>query len=213
MYIQSIFEECRASVLHNFMQENPFGALTVLTEEGLQTNHLPFELVPGIGDLGTLRAHVSRANPVWQLFDSQVLPQVVFLGPHAYVSPTWFPSRHTHGKVAPSWNYAVVHAHGELRVQQDPTWLHNHLAALSTQQEAGRTDPWHLGEAPVPFTAKMIEHLVGLEISITRLIGKFQLGQQYREADRQGVIDGMSCDANPMCGIVANLIRQANTQP
>jgi len=213
MYVQPIFEQSETSVLHQFVRDHPFGALTVWADDGLEVDHIPLELQANAGELGTLRGHVSRANTVWQRLDPSIPALVVFQGPHAYISPSWLSGRSTHGKVAPSWNYAVVHAYGTVRIQHDPSWLREHLAALSAHQEAGRADPWHLGEAPSHFTGKMVEYIVGLEISITRLLGKFQLGQQYRESDRQGVIEGLSREAHPMSGAVASLIRQVNAQP
>jgi transcriptional regulator len=138
MYNPAHFEETRTDVLHGLIATHPLGALVTLTSQGLDANHIPFELAADAGPLGTLRGHVARANPVWKNFSATVDALVIFQGPSAYITPTWYESKKEHGKVVPTYNYCVVHAHGPLRVIDDPVWLRAMVDRLTQRFEAGR---------------------------------------------------------------------------
>jgi transcriptional regulator len=132
---------------------------------------------------------------------------MVFQGPNAYISPTWMPGRKRHGKVAPSWNYAVVHAYGNAQIVADATWLKQHLRDLVTPQERHRSDGWSLDEAPEEFVAQLLNHIVGIEIKVERLIGKWFVGQQRSPSDREGVMTGLLQEQTEATSAIAAMMR------
>jgi transcriptional regulator len=141
MYNPAHFNETRPEILHALMREHPLGALVTLGSTGLDANHIPFEFDPtptAESPCGTLRAHVARANPVWQDFSRAHSALVIFQGPQAYISPSWYESKREHGKVVPTFNYCVVHAHGALRAIDDPAWLHAMVTRLTARHESTR---------------------------------------------------------------------------
>ena len=220
MYNPAHFNTSDLPQLHALMRAHPLGVLITQGDEGLDANHLPFELLlpkavdaassadgdaaatglagvvsaTGISGhaqaaLGTLQAHVARANPLWQGLqagdiDAQVL--VVFRAEQGYVSPNGYPSKHVHHKQVPTWNYRVVHAHGEIRVRDDEKFLRGLVGKLTRTHEAGEAQPWTMAQAPRDYMDDMLGKIVGLEIAITRLEGKFKLSQNKDEADRLG---------------------------
>jgi transcriptional regulator len=208
MYIPRHFAEERTEVLHRLIEAHPFGTLVTLTTDGLEANHLPFELDPEPKPFGTLRGHVARGNPVWRSVarDTEVL--VVFQGPDAYVSPALYPGKREHGKVVPTWNYAVVHAHGALRAIEDPDWLRGLVERLTSRHERTRSDPWKVTDAPADYVDKMLRAIVGLEIPIARVAGKWKLSQNRSPADRLGVIEGLSSEGGERGAALAKLMRE-----
>lgn len=206
VYIPRHFEETRTEVLHELIRAHPLGTLVTMTDAGLEANHIPFVLVPEPAPLGTLGGHVARANAVWKEFRPDVEALVIFQGPHSYITPTWYPSKQQSGEVVPTWNYAVVHARGLLRVIEDPDWLARHLHSLTDEHEAGRAAPWRVTDAPAAYVEKLTRAIVGIEISITRLLGKWKVSQNRSKADRGGVVDGLrqegSGDAKAMADLV-----------
>jgi transcriptional regulator len=188
MYMPAHFEENRPEVLHRLIAEQPFGALITHGPNGLDANHLPFEfdakLVPGGGDAqpahshGILRAHVARANPVWQEVAANPETLVIFQGPAAYISPTWYPSKHETHRQVPTYNYMVVHAHGRITVRDDEAFVRGLVARLTRKMEAGEPVPWKMGDAPADYIAQMLGAIVGLEIEVTRLVGKWKQGSR-----------------------------------
>lgn len=181
MYVPDHFREDRADVLHQAMQEIAFATLVT---PGLEANHLPMLW----GD-GVLRGHVARANPVWKNGDSEAL--AIFLGPHAYVSPTWYPSKTETGKAVPTWNYLTVHARGSIRWTQDAEWLRTHVTALSSAHEAQREEPWAVSDAPASYIDAQLRAIVGFELSIITLEGKWKLSQNRTAADHDGARAGL----------------------
>jgi transcriptional regulator len=208
MYIPHHFEETRVDVLHQLMRGEPFGALVTLAAGGLEANHLPFELDAAAGSLGTLRGHVSRANAVWRATRADVEALAIFQGPQRYVSPSWYPTKAETGKVVPTWNYVVVHAYGPLRFVEDPAWLHAHLERLTARHEAGRERPWQVSDAPEDYVAALVRGIVGFEMPVTRLAGKWKVSQNRGEADRAGVTTGLRADADPASAAMADLIER-----
>ena len=189
MYIPAHFEENRPEMLHGLMAEHPFGALVTLGPNGLDANHLPFEFDPASGPHGTLRAHVARANPVWREAADQPDALVIFQGPTAYVSPTWYPSKHETHRQVPTWNYMVVHAHGRITVRDDESFVRGFVARLTRKMEAGEPQPWKMGDAPADYLSQMLGAIVGIEIEVTQLVGKWKLSQNKVAADRRGAAD------------------------
>jgi transcriptional regulator len=186
MYMPAHFEEKRPEVLHRLIADHPFGALVTLGPNGLDANHLPFEFDPSSGAHGTLRAHVARANPVWREAADRPDTLVIFQGATAYISPTWYPSKHETHRQVPTWNYMVVHAHGRIVVRDDEAFVRGLVARLTRKMEAGEAQPWKMGDAPADFLSQMLGAIVGIEIEVTQLVGKWKLGQNRADADRLG---------------------------
>jgi transcriptional regulator len=205
MHIPAPFAEVRREVLYDFIETNSFGTLVMSSAEGIDANHIPFELIRTTEPCGLLRGHVSRSNPLWtQVENKEVL--VIFQGANTYISPALYPARKTHGKVAPSWNYSAVHAYGTARPIEDKTWILEHLTRLTDKHETGRQDTWSISEAPVEFIQTAANYVVGIEISITRLLGKFQASQQYKEVVRQEVVKGLLAEGSEQSASVARMI-------
>jgi transcriptional regulator len=190
MYLPSHFKEERTTVVHGLIRDHPFGTLVTLEPQGLNANHMPFQIDPEPGPFGTLRAHVARANPVWRELSRDVEVLAIFQGQQAYVTPSWYPSKQEHGKVVPTWNYLVVHAYGPLRVVDDRTWLRDFVEGLTNRFEAGRADPWKITDAPDDYIEQMLSAIIGLEIPVTRLLGKWKVSQNRVPADREAVARG-----------------------
>ncbi len=194
MYTPAHFEETRHEVLRGLIASHPLGALVTLGSTGLDANHIPFELAvaPEDGPLGTLRAHVARANPVWRDFARDVDVLVLFQGPQAYITPTWYvESKPADGKVVPTWNYCVVHVHGRLVVRDDRDWLRAQVGRLVERHESTQPKPWHVTDAPADYLEKQLAAIVGIEIPLTRLAGKWKVSQNRPAADRAGVAAGL----------------------
>lgn len=209
MYIPKVHEETRLEVLHGLMTAHPLGCLVTLGEGGLVVNHIPFLIDAAAGEFGTLKGHVARANPLWKDFSSMVASVVVFQGPHAYVSPNWYPSKHQTGKAVPTWNYAVAHAHGFPRVIEDPAWLLDLVTDLSNVHEASQARPWKVADAPMDFTERMLEMIVGIEIPIEKIEGKWKLSQNRPNADRLGLVAGLAAQEGEASRSMAAMVMQS----
>ena len=214
MYLPAHFQENRIEVLHQLIRNHPLGMLVTLTANGagpqnLEANHIPFLIDTEPASYGTLRGHVARANPVWKDFSREVEAMVVFQGPDAYISPSLYASKKEHGKVVPTWNYAVVHAYGEIKVVDDAEWMRPFLERLTDRHEAPRAAPWKVGDAPEDFLRTTMRAVVGIEIPISKLMGKWKVSQNRSKADREGVaagLGGMTGEAErAMAGLVASV--------
>ena len=192
MYVPKHFEETRAETLHELIRSYPLGALVASTPDGLEASHIPFEIDPEVGPHGLLRCHVARANPVWRVLEPDREVLVLFQGAQSYVSPSAYAAKQEHGKVVPTWNYAVVHAYGRPSVTHDAQWLRKMVEDLTTRHEAGRVDPWKVSDAPADYVDKLLQAIVGIEIPITRLLGKWKVSQNRSTADRQGVMGALA---------------------
>lgn len=189
MYAPPAFVEDRPDVLYDLIRTHPLGLLITAGPGGLLANPVPFQLIADPAG-AVLRAHLSRANP--QLADIDGADcLVVFQGPHAYVSPSWYATKAETGKVVPTWNYITVQARGQARRIDDPAWLRVQIAALTRGQEAGFTTPWTVEDAPGDFIAAQVKGIVGVEIPVERMDGKWKLSQNRNAADRAGVVDGL----------------------
>jgi len=196
VYLPAHFEETRPEVLHQIIRNYPLGTLVTLASDGLTANHLPFEYDPLPAPFGTLRCHVARGNSVWKDFDARTPALAIFSGPQAYISPSWYEAKREHGKVVPTYNYFVIHAYGPMRVIEDTQWLHSLVSRLTQRFESSRPQPWAVADAPVDYIEKQLGAIVGLEIPITRLIGKSKASQNRSAADQAGVVHGLRED-NP----------------
>jgi transcriptional regulator len=193
MYRPAAFVEDRPGELHALIQAHPLGQLITYGPEGMDANPVPFELDTTAGPNGTLRAHVARANPVWQQAAGQPV-MVLFQAAQGYISPNWYPSKPEHHRHVPTWNYAVAHAHGVLRVQDEERFVRGLVARLTREHEARSQQPrpWKMTDSAPDFIGGMLSAIVGIEIEITRLVGKFKLGQNREARDRLGAADGLA---------------------
>ena len=192
MYIPQANKEDRLPVLHKLMEDQPFTSLVTMGESGLSASHIPMVLERDGTALGLLRGHLSRANPQWREFSPSVEALAIFSGPQHYITPNWYPEKAANGKVVPTWNYAVVHAYGHLKVIEDSEWLMAHLNTLTTIHEAGSPVPWKLSDAPPDYVASLARGIVGLEMVIERIEGNWKVSQNRSEQDRHGVADGLA---------------------
>jgi len=184
MYLPDRFAETRLDVLHALIDQHPLGTLVTHGADGLAADHIPFEVgaATEAAPFGVLRAHVARANPLWRLSGSPVL--AVFQGPSAYISASLFAEKAISGKVVPTWNYATVHASGTLVAIEERDWLLALVTRLTDCHEAPRAQPWAVDDAPAPYIEAMLGAIVGIEIPITRLDGKWKINQDDPTADR-----------------------------
>jgi transcriptional regulator len=208
MYMPQQFEESRPEVLHELIRSHPFGTLVVATQSELHANHLPFLLDPTRGPYGTLRGHVARANPVWKHLGGPLESIAIFQGAHAYITPNWYPSKKADGKVVPTWNYAAVHAYGQARAIEDRTWLLDLVTQLTVEHESAQAAPWRVADAPAQYIEQMLRAIVGIEMPIARLQGKWKVSQNRVQADRLGVVAGLEAQATEQSRAMAALVRE-----
>jgi transcriptional regulator len=198
MYLPAHFAQTDPAALQGLMRTFPLATLVSLTPEGPTADHVPLEYDASAGEHGELRGHVARANPLWQRAGQPVL--AVFSGPQAYVSPNWYPSKAATHKVVPTWNYAVVHAHGLLQAEPDAPWLHALVSRLTQAHETPQPAPWAVSDAPDDYVQQMLRAIVGIRIPVTKLVGKWKVSQNRGQADRDGVVTGLH--EHPMAQLV-----------
>ena len=206
MYMPAHFEETRPEVLRRLIHDHPLAALVTLGSDGLNANHIPMELDADPAPLGTLRGHVARANPVWRDFSPGVDALAIFQGPQAYVSPAWYQTKQETGKVVPTYNYAVVHAGGPMRIIEDRAWLGAFVERLTNRHEAGRPQPWKVTDAPADFIEHMLGAIIGIEIPLTKLAGKWKVSQNRPATDLDDVVRGLKESGAPA---MADLVKEA----
>jgi transcriptional regulator len=212
MYQPPHFVESRPQELHRIVREYPLGMLVTHGAQGLDANHLPFELEAGQGSSGLLRAHVARANPLLTQVPEGTEVMVVFRGAHGYISPNWYPSKHETHRQVPTWNYEVVHVHGPLRILDDEKFLRGVVGRLTRHHEASEPQPWKMGDAPRDYMEQMIRSIVGIEIPILRIEGKRKLGQNRETRDREGAARSLQDKGNlPLSQAMANPGRPTET--
>ncbi len=213
MYQPPHFREERIEVLHALMQAHPLAALVTLSAGKLDANHVPMLLDADRGSHGTLLAHVARGNDLVRLHEPDVEVLAIFQGAESYITPSWYETKRQTGKVVPTWNYVTVHVHGRLRVFEDPSWLRAQVTALTQAHEQDRALPWHVEDAPESFLHAQIKGIVGLEIEITRLEGKWKVSQNRPAADREGVHAGLAAEGDAaMAGLVGQGLEAAPLQ-
>jgi transcriptional regulator len=193
MYTPVHFSIKSREALHTIIQTNPLGALVTMTPEGLDANHIPFELD---ADRGVLTAHVARANPVWQQCKDGAQVLVIFRGNASYISPNWYPSKHETHRQVPTWNYEVVHAHGVLTIQDEERFVRGVVARLTRIHEASEPKPWKMGDSAPEYIDGMLKAIVGIEIAITRLEGKSKLSQNREDRDRLNAANMLASQGN-----------------
>jgi transcriptional regulator len=203
MYLPKSFHETRVDVLHALIRAYPFGTIVMHGDNGLVANHLPFELVSDT----SLHGHVAVGNELAKADGATVL--VIFQAADGYISPNWYPSKHETGREVPTWNYGVVHVHGRLRVTNDKAWLRQLLERLTDRHEAKQPKPWHVSDAPEDHIESMLRAIIGIDIAIDRIEGKFKLSQNHPDANRAGVLKGLSERNGRRDDELADLMQQA----
>jgi transcriptional regulator len=209
MYLPKYHQLNDRDSMWSTIDSHALGAWVCHSGDGLIANHLPFFLDRSRGPFGTLMGHVSRANPVWHELKSSTPSVVMFSGPQSYITPGWYPSKSEHGEVVPTWNYLVVHAHGNARMKDDHVWMLDMLQRMVTAQESKRVKPWSIGDAPEAYIAKMLRAIVGIEIPIERLEGKLKVSQDEALQDRLGTVQGLLAETGNEAHSVAQLVRQS----
>jgi transcriptional regulator len=204
VYIPPQFQERRVEVLHELMRRYSFGALVSMQGGEMVVSHLPFLLAGERGEHGTLRGHMARANPQWQSFMEEQEVLAIFEGPHAYISPSWYEDAVS----VPTWNYAVVHAHGVPRLIEDDDELYQLLDDLVRMHEASMENPWRF-DLPADYVRRMMKGIVGFEIRLTRLEGKLKLNQNRSLSDQQAVVDALQRQGDDLSVGVAELMAVA----
>ncbi len=211
MYLPSHFEETRIDVLHQLIRERPLATLVTLGASGLSANHIPFELDPAPAPWGTLRCHVARANPVWRDYSGDTEALVIFHGPQVYVSPSWYETRKQSGEVVPTYNYAVVHAYGSLKIVDDRDWLRGLVTRLTERFERNSAAPWRVSDAPAQFIDKQLAAIVGIEIAVSKLTGKWKASQNRPLEDRAGVVRALEQAPDADSLAMAGLVKERST--
>lgn len=209
MYNPPAFREDRPEVLREIVRAARLALLVSAAADGgaPDATHLPLTLVENEGPNGTLYGHVAKANPHWKGLSTAGAARAIFAGPEAYVSPSLYPSKQEHGRVVPTWNYVAVHAIGPVEVIEDAERLHAIVSRLTAQHEAPRAEPWAVTDAPEPFVAAQLKGIVGIALRIETLIGKRKLSQNRSEADREGVVAGLSASDDAADRAVAEAMR------
>ena len=201
MYQPAHFREERLEVQHALIKAHPFGLLVSVGPDGPEANGVPFLLDIAAAPLGELKTHVARANNQWRNLDGQNV-LAVFQGPQAYVSPSNYETKRETGKVVPTWNYVMVQVRGIARVHEDANWLKAQVASLTQTHEGGLAQPWQVSDAPSSYIESQLKGIVGIEIAIASIEGKWKVNQNRPEADRRGVSEGLGN------GEMADLVRQ-----
>ena len=209
MYIPKSFAERDPLTLFAFIEAHPLAALvTSSAKDGLLATHLPLVLDRAAGPQGTLFGHVARANPHARVFATEsVEALVMFTGPDAYVTPEWYQTKRETGRVVPTWNYVAVHAYGTIRLRDDAEFLRAHLEALTLTHEGARPQPWHVSDAPDDYIGQQLKAIVGLELKIDRLEGKWKMSQNRSSEDVDGVIAGLEASGDAAAREVAGIVR------
>lgn len=213
MYIPSANEETDLPTLHRLIEAHPLATLVTYGATGLFASHLPVMLDRTSGPSGMLKAHLSRANTQWRDFDPGIEALAIFAGPEHYISPSWYKEKQTTGKVVPTWNYVTVHAYVRMRVIDDVAWLANQVSALTDRHEAASPEPWQVSDAPAAYIESLLKGIVGLELEIIRIEGKWKLSQNQKEQDRLGVVAGLDALSTPSSNAMKTQVLEALQKP
>jgi transcriptional regulator len=213
MYQPAAFREDRIEVQHQLIREHPLGLLVSTGPGGLMANSVPFFVYADEGEKGTLRSHVARANLQWK--ELQAVPDclVVFQGSQDYITPSWLPTKQQTHKVVPTWNYVTVHVWGKARIVEDAAWLFRQLQDLTHAHEHSRSTPWKVTDAPEGFVAAQMQGIVGVEIPIDRIEGKWKVSQNRVEADREGIVEGLLTQEKPSASMAALVAERGKSLP
>jgi len=211
MHIPGHFEEASLAARHDLIRAYPLATLVTQSADGPNANHIPLVL-SGSGTLGTLLGHAPRNNPMLDDLRSNAQVLAIFHGANGYISPSWYATKPITGKVVPTWNYSVVHAYGQAKLIDDEHWLHHQIDTLTREQEARFATPWQVEDAPADFTDRLIDNLIGIEITITRLLGKTKASQNQPQQNRKSVIAGLRSLDNSTANSLADSVERAGSK-
>ena len=211
MYVPEHFRETRLPVLQAFVDRHPLAALVSLTSDGLTANHIPLRGKLVSGGSGWLRGHIARANPLWRELRNAAEVLAIFAGAEHYISPSWYPSKQEHGKAVPTWNYATVHISGSIRFVEDASWLHDFVTSLTDVHEQERVNRWQVSDAPADYIQGMLRAIIGFEVTISSIVGKFKGSQNRPAADRAGVTAALLAEGSTPAE-VAELVPEPDTE-
>lgn len=209
MYIPQHFEETRPDVLHQLMRRYPLATIVTRTEAELNATHIPLLLQTTPGSLGILQGHVARANPMLGELSQAQETLIIFQGPDAYVSPRWYEDKALTGKVVPTWNYLAVHAYGTVSIHDEPEWLRGHLENLTAENEKNFETPWQVGDAPDEYITRMLRGIVGIQFSLSRIVGKWKLSQNKTQLDQRTIVEGLEAQSRPETEALAKVMEGA----
>lgn len=212
MYTPKYHALTDVAAMRTHIAEHPLGAWVCMAQNQLMANHIPFVLDVQHGVHGRLLGHVSRANPVWRELAGGMPCVVMFMGPHAYITPSWYPGKHQHGKVVPTWNYVTVHAHGVARAVEDTEWILDVINKLTDAQESRRDTPWRVSDAPSDYIDQKLRAVVGIEITIERLEGRLKVSQDEDEQDRLGTVEGLKRKSHAPAQTLSDLVLRELTK-
>ena len=212
MYNPPHFRNDDVAALHAAIRAHAFGSLVTVGAGGIEVSHVPMLVDPAPSPYGTLVGHLSKANGQWQSATPGVPALAMFLGPDAYITPAWYATKQESGKVVPTWNYVAIHASGTLRFFHEPERLLGVVTRLTDTHEAGRADRWRVTDAPEDYVAGMLKGIVGFELTITKLDGKFKMSQNRPAIDRAGVVEGLSRDGGETKAAVARLVSESSRE-
>lgn len=207
MYQPPHFREERLEIQHALIRAHPLGLLISPGEDGLLANPVPFLLDAAAAPKGVLRAHLARANRQWQALAAGQPALVVFQGVDTYITPSWYETKKETGKVVPTWNYAIVQVRGPVRVIEDREWLRRQITALTAEHESSRSEPWAVTDAPEDFVEAQLKGIIGIEMTIETIEGKWKVSQNRPLADRIGVTAGLAAEADPRAAEMERLVR------
>lgn len=203
MYIPKHFEETNIEVLHEFIKCNPFAALITNTEDGLNAEHIPVYLNTENANRVCVQGHIATSNSLWKRSSHGQECLLIFQGSNAYITPTWFPSKETNGRVVPTWNYSVVHVKGTIEFIHEPEWKIELLNNLTDAHENKLENPWRVSDAPTEFIEKLLPAIVGFEIIVNEVHGKFKLSQNQSQENRGGIAQGLEKQGHEMAGQIS----------
>lgn len=206
MYIPKQFEEPRVEVMHELVRAYPLATLVIHSSSGLNANHIPLHLSQSPAPYGTLQGHIARANPLFGEITGGIEALAIFHGPDSYITPSWYATKKETGKVVPTWNYASVHAYGVLRVVDNASWLRAQLDALTSHNEAFFPEPWAVSDAPADHIEKIMAAIVGVEMVITKMLGKWKVSQNQPTQNQVGVMYGLKASGLPTSEAMAALV-------
>jgi transcriptional regulator len=212
MYNPPHFRNDDVAALHAAIRAHGFGSLVTVGADGIEVSHVPMLVDPAPAPYGTLIGHLSKANEQWRRARPDVPALAMFLGPDAYITPAWYATKQESGKVVPTWNYVAIHASGALRFFHEPERLLGVVTRLTDAHEAGRAEPWKVTDAPDDYVAGMLKGIVGFELTITKLDGKFKMSQNRPALDRAGVVEGLARDGGETKAAVARLVSESSRE-
>ena len=206
MHIPKHFQQQNHEALHDLIRKRPLATLVVNTSSGLCANHIPLRLIRNSPTDVVLQGHIAKANPLWKESSREAL--AIFQGADAYISPNWYPTKKEHGKVVPTWNYVAVHASGQITFIHEQHWKMNFLQTLTAEHESNQEKPWAVSDAPEEFTEKQLSAIVGFEIAVHELSGKWKISQNQIERNQTGVINGLSASSDSKAKALARVMAE-----